>query len=60
MPRKPRLRQNDVTKAVKGLTMAGVGVTRVEIEPSGKIIITTTATGAGADSETPEDVKRLL
>jgi len=60
MSRKPRLRQNDVTKAVKGLTLAGVGVTRVEIEPNGKIIITTSAAGAVADGETPEDVKRLL
>ena len=56
MPRKP-----DVKKAVKAVTAAGVGVMRVEIEPNGKIIITT---GAGEPAiflgETSEDVKRLL
>jgi hypothetical protein len=41
--RKPPLRQTDVTKAVKGLAAAGVAVARVEIEPNGKIIITTAA-----------------
>jgi hypothetical protein len=56
MPRKP-----DVKKAVKAVTAAGIGVMRVEIEPSGKIIITT-GTGESVVSlgETPEDVKRLL
>jgi hypothetical protein len=34
-------RQGDVTKAVKGLVAAGVQVARVEIEPTGKIVILT-------------------
>jgi len=59
---KPPIRQADITKAVRGLTAAGVGgAVRVEIAPSGKIIITT-GTGEPAVSlgETPEDLKRLL
>jgi hypothetical protein len=59
--RKPgTFRQADVTKAVKAVAAAGVAVVRVDIEPSGKIVITT---GSGGDShpiETPEDVKNLL
>jgi hypothetical protein len=34
-----RFRQQDVTKAVKGFTAAGVGIARVEINKAGDIII---------------------
>jgi hypothetical protein len=34
-------RQGDVTKAVKGVVAAGVQIARVEIDPTGKIVILT-------------------
>lgn len=36
-------RQSTVTRAVKAVRAAGVGVERVEVEPSGKIVILTTS-----------------
>ena len=36
-------RQQDLTKAVKGVAAAGVHVARVEINKTGKIVIITTA-----------------
>jgi hypothetical protein len=40
MTRAPaRFRQQDVTKAVKAVTAAGVGIARVEIDKAGKITI---------------------
>jgi hypothetical protein len=36
-------RQHDVTKAVKGVAAAGVGIARVEVDKVGKITITTLA-----------------
>jgi hypothetical protein len=34
-------RQQDVTRAVKAVAAAGVGIARVEIDKSGKIVIVT-------------------
>jgi hypothetical protein len=40
MTRRPSaFRQRDLTRAVKGVTAAGVGIARVEIDKAGKIII---------------------
>ena len=40
MPRAPStFRQQDVTKAVKAVTAAGVHISRVEIDKTGKIVI---------------------
>ena len=40
MARAPsNFRQQDVTRAVKGVTAAGVGIARVEIDKAGKITI---------------------
>jgi hypothetical protein len=42
MPRAPStFRQQDVTKAVKAVTAAGVHIARVEIDKTGKIVIIT-------------------
>jgi hypothetical protein len=35
-------RQQDVTKAVKAVTAAGVDIARIEIDKAGKIVIVTT------------------
>ena len=42
MTRRPSaFRQSDLTRAVKSVTAAGVGIARVEIDKAGKIIIIT-------------------
>jgi hypothetical protein len=41
-------RQQDVTKAIKAATAAGVNIARIEIDPTGKIVI---ILAAGADTE---------
>jgi hypothetical protein len=46
-------RQQDVTRAVKAVTAAGVGIARVEIDKSGKIVIIT-ADATGRPCETKE------
>jgi hypothetical protein len=43
-------RQQDVTRAVKAVAAAGVGIARVEIDKSGKITIIA-ATGAEPEGE---------
>jgi hypothetical protein len=46
----PRKCQRGVTRIVKALTASGVGIARIEIDRSGKIVIVT-ATGAEAGSQ---------
>ena len=42
MPRAPStFRQQDVTRAVKGVAAAGVHIARIEIDKAGKIVIIT-------------------
>jgi hypothetical protein len=46
-------RQRDVTKAIKAVAAAGVGVARVEIDRNGKIVVI-----IGKPAETAEDAQR--
>jgi hypothetical protein len=52
-------RQQDVTRAVKAVLAAGVGIARVEVDRAGKITITTAsakgATDGGASSAGGEE-----
>ena len=42
MPRAPStFRQQDVTRAIKAVTAAGVHIARIEIDKAGKIVIIT-------------------
>ena len=45
-------RQQDVTKAVKAVTAAGVHIARIEIDKSGKIVI---ITGGGTPAGVQDD-----
>jgi hypothetical protein len=44
-------RQQDVTRAVKAVAAAGVGIARVEIDKAGKITIITAAAPAAASKD---------
>jgi hypothetical protein len=58
MTRAPSIfRQQDVTKAIKGATKAGVNIARIEIARDGKIVIITAteAAGIGAGEENTWD-----
>ena len=48
-------RQQDVTRAVKAVTAAGVDIARVEITKDGKIVIVT-----AAEAAVPSDLDREL
>jgi hypothetical protein len=57
MTRAPSIfKQQDITKAIKGATKAGVNIGRIEIAKDGRIVIITAAEaavqiGAGEDNE---------
>jgi hypothetical protein len=52
MPRASNFRQLDVDRLLRAAIKAGIAVTRIEVDPDGKITI---SAGAGADPvETPE------
>lgn len=50
-----RFKQDDLTRAVRGLANAGLRVGRVEIEPSGKIVILSEGTAAPAKRNAWDD-----
>jgi hypothetical protein len=50
-------RQADVTRAVKAVVAAGVGIARVEIDKSGKIVI---VTGTPQEPAPQDDLDREL
>lgn len=41
----PRLSQRDLTRALRSLSHAGLVVSKVEIDPSGKVVIVTECAG---------------
>jgi hypothetical protein len=50
MPRHPStFRQRDMTRAVRAVVAAGVGVKRVEIDKSGKIVVITGGEDSASD-----------
>jgi hypothetical protein len=51
-------RQQDVTRAVKAVTAAGVNIARVEIDKSGKIVIVTGGAKAELSELAPLDAWR--
>jgi molybdopterin biosynthesis enzyme len=53
-------RQQDVTRAIKAVVAAGVGIARVEIDRAGKIVIVTVGAEVREISEpTPLDTWRV-
>ena len=53
----PRKCQRGVTRIVKALTASGVGIARIEIDKSGKIVIVTVT---GAEAGSPDDLDQEL
>jgi len=51
-------RQADVTKAVRAVVAAGVGIARVEIDKSGKIVIVSGGAEAEISKRAPLDAWR--
>lgn len=56
-PRRTTFKQSDVTRAIKGVTNAGVKVGRVEIDATGKIVI---LSGEGEQATAPNSWDRFL
>jgi hypothetical protein len=59
-------KQGDVTRAVRGAFAAGAQSVRVEVDKDGRIVVIASkidldlTISSTSDSETPEDVKRLI
>jgi hypothetical protein len=53
-------RQQDVTRAIKAAVAAGVGIARVEIDKSGKIVIVTGKPQEAAVAAPQDDLDREL
>jgi len=49
-------RQQDVTRAVKAVAAAGVGIARIEIDKAGKIIIIALGGEPASEDEKPENL----
>jgi hypothetical protein len=61
MTRRPSaFRQSDLTRAVKSVTAAGVGIARVEIDKAGKIIIITGETTDQAGQASGNDLDNWI
>jgi hypothetical protein len=58
MKRRPRFRQADVERALKGAARGGMTVKRVEIDPDGKIVIMSDDGGAEYHTASPLDTWR--
>ena len=59
--RPPSFRQRDLTRAVRGVTAAGVGIARVEVDRAGKItIIALGAEPPGEDGKGPNEWDTVL
>jgi hypothetical protein len=54
-----KFRQQDVTRALKGAIAAGVEIARVEIDPTGKIVIQLSS-GEVKEQAAPDDLDREL
>ena len=54
-----KFRQQDVTRALKGAIAAGVEIARVEIDPTGKIVIQL-SNGEVKEQAAPDDLDREL
>jgi hypothetical protein len=52
-------RQQDVTRALKAVTAAGVDIVRIEIDKAGKIVIVTTTESQGGPA-VQDDLDREL
>jgi hypothetical protein len=52
-------RQNDVTRALKAVVAAGVDISRVEIDPDGKLIVVT-GKPAEPDTESTEQLDEWM
>jgi hypothetical protein len=55
MTRPASFRQADVTRAMRGVSAAGMKVARVEIDPNGKIVVYTESKAANDDSPSDWD-----
>ena len=58
--RSSAFRQSDLTKAVKAVTAAGMGIARVEIDKAGKIIIITGETTDQPDQASGNDLDNWI